>query len=155
MILQIFGPYGEIGIMRTSEAGNEAAEGGREGGGAPGAAGSRRDPPRWESRRVCPVFPRGSSPCSRHHPEVLPAGPAVIPVFGTATSGLGRGGNGMGSPSLWFPLGKPWIGVSPPGAGVQRREGEVFLPGGCTGMPDSREIPLLALGFSSGRLKPG
>lgn len=128
MILQIFGPYGKIGVMRMSEAGNEAAEGGRRG----GTGGSLLDPPRWESRRLCPVFPRGFSPCSHHHPEaLLSPGPAVIPVLGTAMSGLWpdqqprAGGNGMESLSL--SLGKPWMG--PPGVL------------GCSGARVSRGFP--------------
>lgn len=87
MILQIFGPYGKIGIMGMSEAGNEAAEGDGGSGGAPGAAGSLRDPPCWESRRLCPVFPGVGFPCV---PTVFPR--CFLLVFPMATSGSGQGG---------------------------------------------------------------
>lgn len=46
-----------------------------------------------ESRRLCLLFPRGF-PCVPHHYlEALFPGPAVIPVFGTAMSGLWASGS--------------------------------------------------------------
>lgn len=70
MILQIFGPYGEIGIMRTSEAGNEAAEGGR------GSTGGCR-------------LPAGSSAVGK--PQGLPGVPeGIFPVLPPPSRGASR-----------------------------------------------------------------
>lgn len=64
----------------------------REGGhrGLPAPCGILRG---GESRRLCLLFPRGF-PCVPHHYlEALFPGPAVIPVFGTAMSGLWASGS--------------------------------------------------------------
>lgn len=121
-------------------------------GGLRALPGSLRDPPCWESRRVCLVFPGEFSLCSQYSPEVLPPGPVVIPMFGTAMSGLGQGGNGSGSLSL--SLGKPWIGV-PPGCwgAAARASAVVFLRGGCTGMLGCSQVLILSL-FSLHALHP-
>lgn len=65
MILQIFGPYGKIGIMRMSETGNEAAEG----------EGGRRGPP-VPSGILRAGKAAGSARCSR---GVFPCVPTIIP----------------------------------------------------------------------------
>lgn len=104
MILQIFGPYGEIGIMRMSEAGNEAAEGG----GAPGAASSLRDPPGCGKPQALPGVPEGFSLCSPPLSRGAFSWPHCYPGVWDGhvwPLGLGQRGNGVGSLSL--SLGKP------------------------------------------------